>query len=106
MPEDRRSTDTLFLDMVRGLKKDLEDHTGREDTLIHELRNTVEAFSSGASPEVQRKRNEYLDALIQKEKDRAAFRQAVIEKTLASLLWSILVGLTISVGHYFFPDKW
>jgi len=102
----RLSTDKLFLEMVHELKKDLEDHANQEILLIEALRKTVEAFSSGASPEVQRKRNEYLDVLIEREKSRAAFRQAVIEKTMSSLVWSLLVGLGYSVLHYFFPNRW
>lgn len=103
---ERRETDTMFLDMVNSLKHDLDSHAVQEGVLIEELRKTVEAFSSGASPEVQRKRNEYLDFLIEREKTRADFRRAVIEKTTASLIWSLLVGLGYSVLHYLFPARW
>lgn len=104
--QERRSTDSVFIDMVDGLRKDLEIHATQEELLIDELRKTVEAFSSGASPEVQRKRNDYLDYLIEREKTRADFRRAVIEKTMSSLVWSLLVGLGYTIMHYLFPGRW
>jgi hypothetical protein len=106
MLDERRATDQVFLDMIKGLKQDLDIHAEQETLLIDQLQRTVEAFSSGASPEVQRKRNEYLDFLIEREKTRAEFRRAVIEKTTASLIWSLLVGLGYSVLHYLFPGRW
>lgn len=103
---ERRAADKLFLEMVNGLKRELEDHSNKQSTLIAELHRTVDACSSGAPPEIQRKRNAYLDLLIEREKSRASFRQAVIEKTIASLIWAMLVGLGYSVLHYLFPGRW
>lgn len=102
----RRSSDAIFAEMIGTLKKDLDQHTKEENLLIVELRQMVEAFSSGASPDVQRKRNEYLDYLIDREKSRAQFRNAIIEKTMTSLVWSTLLFIGYSVLHYLFPARW
>ena len=45
--------------------------------------------------ETHARHHEYLDLLLQKEKDRAALRQAIIEKTLAGLIWAAIAA----VGH-------
>jgi hypothetical protein len=37
--------------------------------------------------------HKYIETLIKKEEQRIAFRQAVIEKTVSSLLWSGLTGI-------------
>ena len=37
--------------------------------------------------------HKYIEALIKKEEQRIAFRQAIIEKTLSTLLWSMITGL-------------
>lgn len=100
--ENRRYADNALLSMIESLEEELKQT--RE--VLTGLQDTQKAFMLGLDSEGHRKQHEYLDTLIQKEKDRASFRRAVIEKTLVSLLWSILVGLAISVGHYFFPDKW
>lgn len=36
--------------------------------------------------------HQFIDVLIKKEEQRLRFRQAIIEKTLASLLWSGIAG--------------
>ena len=104
--QDRRNIDAEIMAMVNELRSEFEHHTGRERDLIDQLKSTVYALSSGASPEVQHKRNQYLDFLIEREKTRAAFRSAVIEKTTASLVWAMLVGLGYAVLHYLFPGRW
>lgn len=46
-----------------------------------------------AEEEHREKYGSFLDILIQREADRAALRKAVIEKTLAGLIWMVVVGL-------------
>jgi len=98
----KRKEDSALLSMIESL----EDELKQTREVLTGLQDTQKAFMIGLDSEGHRKQHEYLDALIQKEKDRAAFRQAVIEKTLASLVWSALVGLAYAIGHYFFPSKW
>lgn len=50
--------------------------------------------------ETHEKHHEYIAALIERENQKMAFRQAVIEKTTASLIWSIIVGIGLSVWNY------
>lgn len=84
----RRSTDAAMLDMIRKLDEDLD-----------KLATTIEAFTGGQDSETHRKQHEYLDLVIAREKERAAMRRAIIEKTLASLLWSALVGVAYAIWH-------
>lgn len=41
------------------------------------------------------KHHDFIDALLQKEADRAGLRKAIIEKTFAGLLWTALAF----IGH-------
>ena len=50
--------------------------------------------------ETHEKHHEYIATLIQRENQKMVFRQAVIEKTTASLIWSIIVGIGLSVWNY------
>lgn len=43
---------------------------------------------------------EFVNRLIAREDKRAAFRDAVIEKTTASLVWAIVVGLGLAIWQY------
>jgi hypothetical protein len=51
------------------------------------------------------KHHEYLALLIEREKQRAAFRQAIIEKTLASLLWTAVVAIC-TFGWAYIKGHW
>lgn len=42
----------------------------------------------------------YIESLIAREEKRAKFRDAVIEKTLASLVWSGVVAIAIACWSY------
>lgn len=50
--------------------------------------------------EVHDLHHQYISTLIQKEEQRIAFRQSVIEKTTAALIWSLLVGVATAVWAY------
>ena len=55
--------------------------------------------------DLHQKHHEYIDTLLKKEEQRIAFRKAVIEKTLSSLIWSALVGaVTLLINT--FKDHW
>ena len=49
---------------------------------------------------IHEKHHQYITTLIEKEQQKIAFRQAVIEKTTASLIWSAIVGLGYAVFNY------
>lgn len=42
----------------------------------------------------------YIETLIAKEEQRIKFRQAIIEKTIAALLWSVIVFIGYAVLAY------
>lgn len=45
--------------------------------------------------EMHHQQHEFLSILIEREKQKIAFRKAVIEKTMSSLIWSGFVGLGV-----------
>lgn len=45
--------------------------------------------------------HKYIDVLIEREEQRIAFRQAIIEKTLSSLLWSVMAGTGVLLWQGF-----
>ena len=47
--------------------------------------------------ELHHQQHEFLSLLIEREKQKIAFRKAVIEKTTSSLIWSGFVGLGITM---------
>lgn len=47
-----------------------------------------------------RRQHEFLDALMEREARRAAVQQAIIEKSLAGLVWSAMVGIGLAVWQY------
>lgn len=84
---ERRTSSTELLSMIKTVEKEV--------TGILEILNS-EAYI---------KRTQYLDYLIDKEKNRAALRKAIIEKTLSSLIWSLLVGASYAIYHTYFSGK-
>lgn len=90
----RRTTDAALLDMISKIDADLEG-----------LHDVVNAFVNGMDSETHRKQHEYLDLVIAREKDRAAVRKAIIEKTLVSLIWSAIVGAAYAVYHTYVIGK-
>ena len=85
--EERRHTDRELLEMIKSLDKDVAS--------IYEILHS----------EAYLKRTVYLDKLIERENSRAALRKAIIEKTLSSLIWSMLVAATYAIYHTFFAGK-
>lgn len=55
--------------------------------------------------EAHKDHHNYIEILIKKEEQRIAFRQAIIEKTVSSLLWSASVG-TLALLWQFIKDHW
>lgn len=100
--ENRRQNDVALFNIL----KSLEEERQRNREIIESLHDTIKDFMTGVNSEDHRKSHEYLDLVIQKEKEKAAMRRAVIEKTLGSLLWVIIVGMAVTVGHYLFPNRW
>jgi len=94
VPQERRHTNVILLDSLHKLDGD-----------VTQLKNLLESFMSGVDPEAHRKQHEYLDLVIEREKERAALRKAIIEKTLISLLWSAIVGISYAVYHTFLTGK-
>lgn len=58
--------------------------------LIAEL---AELLRPATTPQLSEQEQQWVRMAIQKEAQSIALRQAVIEKTLAGLVWSALVGL-------------
>ena len=48
---------------------------------------------------IHEKHHQYITTLIEREQQRMAFRQAVIEKTTSSLIWSIIVGIGLALWN-------
>jgi len=82
--EERRSADRE--------RHPLYDLLSRQDEKLDRL---AEQFGG-----IHAEQHSYIAKLIAREERRMAFREAVIEKTTASLVWSMLVGLAIASWTY------
>lgn len=107
--EDRRqqNTETMLFDIVANLNEKvdrlfeehlttrtlIEDHMKGEDQLLQEFKN---AFPDG-NPHDHRS---YHESVMKEFERRAKFRDAVIEKSLAGLVWALLVGMSTAVWAY------
>jgi hypothetical protein len=69
-------------------------------TAIARLEQMLEAISDGAPLEVLRKRAQYLDIIILREGDRAKVRAAIIQHTLAGLIWVLVAFIGVSSWEY------
>ena len=49
---------------------------------------------------VHEKHHEFITVLIDKETQKLAFRQSVIEKTIGSLIWSFIVFVGVAIWKY------
>lgn len=87
-----RKVDNLFAEH-RAVRTIIEDHMKGEDHLLKEFKN---AFPDG-DPQGHRA---YHDAVIKELERKARFRDAVIEKSLAGLVWMGLVGIGTAVLAY------
>ena len=80
-------------DLLRGIGAALEKHVEEE----HEM---LKKFLGAFPEEDTRAHRDAHQAWIERERKRAALRDAIIEKSLASLVWMGLVALGIAVWHY------
>ena len=56
--------------------------------------------SIAPDPDRHNKEHDFIGALMEREARRAAVQQAIIEKSLAGLVWSAMVGLGLAVWQY------
>jgi hypothetical protein len=54
----------------------------------------------GISKDTHNRHHEFIEALIEDHHSRMQFRKGVIEKTVASLVWSILVAIAVASWSY------
>lgn len=59
-----------------------------------------EALSDAPSPQLSEEEHQWVKMAIQKEAQSIALRQAIIEKSLSSLVWSGIVGMGIVLLEY------
>lgn len=73
-----------------------------------EMRDTVrEAISdSMPTPLLNEEEAQWVKLAIQREAQSIRLRQAVIEKTLAGLVWSVIVGGALVLADYFKAHGW
>lgn len=98
MIEERRKTNTLSLKPESELAVlDILASQNEQLERLEKLCNRFVDAIPGDDPEGHRR---YHELVIQREEDRAAIRKAVIEKSLAALVWSALVALGSSIWLY------
>lgn len=51
-------------------------------------------------PEIHEKHHDYIALLIEKEGQRTIFRNAIITKTFAGLLWAFIIFLCSAIWSY------
>lgn len=104
--EERRQ-DSVLYDIVANLNEKvdklvdehkatrliIEDHMKGEDHLLREFKN---AFPEGDATG----HRAYHDTVMKELERRAKFRDAVIEKSLAGLVWMMLVAFGTAVWQY------
>lgn len=73
-----------------------------------EMRDTVrEAIAdSMPTPLLNEEEAQWVKLAIQREAQSIRLRQAVIEKTLAGLVWSVIVGGALVLADYFKAHGW
>jgi len=76
----------------------------RLDTRVEKIESTVKAMISKMDLEHDL-HHEYIKRALEREDRRAKLHQAIIEKTLSSLVWSTLVGIAWLVWNSV-KDHW
>jgi hypothetical protein len=75
----RRKSDPT-IEILNGIQADV--HVLKEQMQFHEMHSD---------------HHKYISLLLKKEEQKIAFRQAIIEKTLSSLIWVFLCGIGYAV---------
>lgn len=77
------------------------------DDDLHRLAEIIEANRAHACPltepearEKHERHHNYIDVVMQRESERTAVRRAVIEKSLAGLVWSGMVAFGAAIWTY------
>jgi len=87
-------------DEIIGLRAEFRAHIDAETVLFAKFENMIGAH--GAT-ELIPVRVAYITQLmlreVERDKNRNALRRAIIEKTVAGVIWAILVYLAFAVGH-------
>lgn len=71
-------------DDIRSVREDMKSYLIMSNTLT----------------EGNNKRNEFVDLLIAREVKRDKFKDAIIEKTIAGLIWAFLVFVGVAIVAY------
>jgi len=79
--------------LLREIGSSLERHVAEEHEL---LKNFIAAFPEGDARAHRDAHKVWMD----REKKREALRDAIIQKSLAGLLWMAIAGIGIAVWHY------
>lgn len=79
------------------------EYIGRRQTALEErigplIEHSVKSYLSGASLTAEER--EWIKGAIRAQSERAKLRQAVIEKTIGGLLWSMLMALGYALWSY------
>lgn len=75
-------------DVTHALRSELLAHMKEEEQALRELRINIKCLHDSFVDY-----RPYLDMAIKRECRREKFQRAVIEKTIVTLAWSLLVGL-------------
>lgn len=75
----------------------LDDNEGRAK-LIEEI---TEAMRCATAPQMSDDEMRWVRLAIKREAQSIALRQAIIEKTLAGLVWSLFIGLAYLLIDFF-----
>lgn len=96
---------------MNGQDKNNENESQNQTALLMEIRDRLTAHATweedyraelmSAYPDGDANAHRrYHEALIAREQERSALRRAIIEKSLASLVWALIVGIGIAVLDY------
>lgn len=98
---DKVAMDALDLEYNKQDKQDIIIAIlNRQTQQLDKLEEVADKFHKSMPRDNPKKHRHYHELVIKREKEKAAFRKSIIEKSIAGLVWAALVFVGSSIWFY------
>lgn len=85
--------------LIGALDDRITEQVAAREDLREDLLSAVQQIFDSQKPQLSDEEHRWVQMAIKAEAKKAAFRQAVIEKTLTALVWALIVLLASGAWH-------
>lgn len=99
-PEVRPELPIFDLRRIENIESDIDELTDKQDAISKQTADLAQRFADAFPGGDHVGHCRYHELMIDDIDGRKKLRDAVMEKTVAGLVWAIIVGIAIACWHY------